>query len=174
MPSKTSLITGYTVLDVGCGTGATHEARPRGDVNVDIAPLDKGCMVENFVRADASHLPFSDERFDMVFCSHAFEHVWESHKTLREFFRVTRRAVVLIVPNVLYRGAHQDPTHKTYWTPYALQLTLRCAGFRRVRVVGTKKGSWVEDSSILVRKILGALSIPFPFLAKELMVVAEK
>lgn len=165
---------GFRVLDVGCGTEATHGAKPRGDVNIDVSRLAEGCKVPNFIRADALHLPFVDESFDTVFCSHVFEHIWESQAVLREFLRVTRRRIVLITPNMFYRGAHQDPSHKTYWTPFALEFTLREAGFKKVRIRGSRNGSWIEVGSWLVRRALGALSIPFPFFAKELVATAEK
>jgi ubiquinone/menaquinone biosynthesis C-methylase UbiE len=164
----------FRVLDIGCGTGTTHGAKPRGDVNIDISMLAEGCKVPNFVRAEASHLPFANQSFDTVLCSHTFEHIWKSGDVLQEFFRVARKKIVLIVPNMLYRGAHQDPSHKTYWTPYALEFILREAGFRSVRIRGSRNGTWLEVRSFLVRRALGALSIPFPFFAKELVATAEK
>ena len=69
------------ILDVGCGP------KPRGDVNVDC--FKRGFnpqtgnqrqgdyinpeKIRNFVVADAQHLPFMDDCFNVVFSSHTIE-----------------------------------------------------------------------------------------------------
>lgn len=51
----------FLILDVGCGTGISYVAKPKGHVNVDIEiPTRK---VNNFVCTDAQHLPFINEGF---------------------------------------------------------------------------------------------------------------
>ena len=52
------------------------------------------------VRADLTALPFDDDSFDVVLCSHVLEHVSDDRAALREIHRVMRRSGwgVLMVP----------------------------------------------------------------------------
>jgi len=91
-------------LDVGCGQ------HPAGDVNVDLYPNGDGVArrggeemdvkhVKNFVKADAFHLPFSNETFDKVICSHTIEHTAEPFKLLKELVRVSKDTIVIRCPH---------------------------------------------------------------------------
>jgi len=99
----------YSVLDVGCG----H--RPRGDVNVDLfveatahraadqrvnddVPLNVH-RIANFVRADASHLPFRDGVFRKVYSWHLIEHLSEPESFLTECCRVAAEDIEVRCPN---------------------------------------------------------------------------
>lgn len=42
------------------------------------------------VQADITNLPFEDERFSLILCSHVFEHVPDDRRALRELARVLR------------------------------------------------------------------------------------
>jgi SAM-dependent methyltransferase len=42
------------------------------------------------VKADITDLPFPDDSFDVILCSHVLEHVVEDRKAMRELFRVLR------------------------------------------------------------------------------------
>jgi ubiquinone/menaquinone biosynthesis C-methylase UbiE len=76
-----------TRLDVGCGV------TPTGTVNVDFVRsgenLHVGAVmldpktISNFVVADATHLPFKDGAFSLVFSSHVIEHVPDPQKNVR-------------------------------------------------------------------------------------------
>jgi SAM-dependent methyltransferase len=51
------------------------------------------------VVAEGDELPFEDDSFDFVFSSHVIEHIPDPIKALREWVRVARRYVVVIVPH---------------------------------------------------------------------------
>src|SRR5450631_2154878 len=63
------------VLDVGCGRIGLRALEPELDITgVDLAELPD--YPGPFVLADAAvGLPFSDEEFDLVYCSSVIEHV---------------------------------------------------------------------------------------------------
>lgn len=52
------------------------------------------------VQADITNLPFEDNEFDAIMCSHVLEHVRDDRKAMRELFRVLKPGgwALLIVP----------------------------------------------------------------------------
>jgi len=52
------------------------------------------------MRVDITAMPFPDEHFDFIYCSHVLEHVPEDRKAMREFRRVLARdgLAILLVP----------------------------------------------------------------------------
>lgn len=52
------------------------------------------------VKMDVVDIPFSDEAFDVIYCSHVLEHVPDDRKAMRELFRVLKDdgLAVLLVP----------------------------------------------------------------------------
>ena len=52
------------------------------------------------VRMDITDIPFEDESFDVIYCSHVLEHVTEDRRAMREFVRVLKRDgwAILLVP----------------------------------------------------------------------------
>ena len=65
-----------------------------GGVNADIV---KHGQVPNFKRVDVYNLPFEDNQFDTVLCSHTIEHVEDPQRFYEELQRVGRD-VTLVVP----------------------------------------------------------------------------
>jgi len=98
-----------TVLEVGCGEGVLlaslrHALQGRFTIGVDVdleeieaarrnAPFAK-CIV-----ADAYHLPFDDNRFDLVICSEVLEHLGDPDTAVCEIRRVSKRHCLFSVPN---------------------------------------------------------------------------
>jgi hypothetical protein len=94
-------------LDVGCGT------KPKGDVNVDFFrqgynpqtgdQVGGTCMapkaIPNFVIADAAHLPFRDETFEVALSWHTIEHVQKPFLMFKELCRVAKRKVIVRCPH---------------------------------------------------------------------------
>ncbi|CAN7602568.1 class I SAM-dependent methyltransferase [Neorhizobium tomejilense] len=100
-----SMITGTSVCDVGCGTGAllTHirAAHPELTrlVGVDFVVEDAAAIegVE-YVAAKIEDLPFADGEFDTVVCTHVIEHVLEYQKAIAELRRIAKKRLIIVVP----------------------------------------------------------------------------
>jgi ubiquinone/menaquinone biosynthesis C-methylase UbiE len=89
------------ILDVGCGD------RPRGTVNVDLNVEDSSHLykrpsnlkkIQNFVCADAQHLPFRNNVFVKVLCWHTLEHLDDPEGAVKEMVRVANGTVQVVVP----------------------------------------------------------------------------
>jgi ubiquinone/menaquinone biosynthesis C-methylase UbiE len=97
------------ILEVGCGTGRTHEAlmrrlvlRPHGYVGVDVTPA----MVErasahypeaDLREGDALDLPFAGGAFGAVVCTDVLQHLPEIDRPIAEMLRVAREHVFLLL-----------------------------------------------------------------------------
>jgi SAM-dependent methyltransferase len=112
----------FKMLDVGCGT------KPKGDVNIDFfrrgfnpqtgdqiqGEFMSPQKIKNFIISDATHLPFKDESFEVVFSSHTIEHVQNPSAMLREMCRVAKRKVIIRCPHRKGSGAKM-PYHFNYF-----------------------------------------------------------
>lgn len=67
-----------------------------GGINVDIV---KHANIPNFVLIkDIYNLPFRDQQFDTVLCSHTIEHVENPEKFFRELKRIGKKVSIVIPP----------------------------------------------------------------------------
>lgn len=88
------------LLDIGCSTGilTRHYAEHFGEVvGVDIddgavewARLNRAADNIGYRVGDSLELPFPDRSFDLVTCTHIYEHVPDPQRMLDEIFRVLR------------------------------------------------------------------------------------
>jgi ubiquinone/menaquinone biosynthesis C-methylase UbiE len=95
---------GYDLLNVGGSAGVIDNFLARHFGTVTGIDIDEPAIAharQNFRRdnlhfqvADALHLPFRDESFDVVICSHVYEHVPDPERMFREIFRVLRKGGV--------------------------------------------------------------------------------
>jgi ubiquinone/menaquinone biosynthesis C-methylase UbiE len=97
------------LLDVGCGAGdnierASNELRCVA-TGIDPSPgahgvgrfSEKNTLKNNIHQGNAEELPFSNNLFDVVFCSHVLEHVADENKSLSEMKRVLKNDGTLII-----------------------------------------------------------------------------
>ena len=105
--SALEMIEGGSVLDLGCGDGMLLDSlklRGNNAEGVDISPEAikkckvKGHKVELFDFSD-SKLPHADNSFDYVVMLDVLEHLYNPDSLLTEAKRVSRRFMVLSVPN---------------------------------------------------------------------------
>lgn len=94
-----------TCLDVGCGDGfgmiymrsiiAIVYGCDRSERMLRTNPVDRRWIAQ----ADAYHLPYKDEQFDVVYCWEVLHHVAMPNAIVAEMSRVAKKAVVLCEPN---------------------------------------------------------------------------
>jgi len=95
-------------LNLGCGK----------DIKNNYLNLDKVILKGVDIGADIEiSLPFSDNAFDEILCSHVVEHVADLLGLMRELYRITRAdgTIKIIVPHFSFFGAYTDPTHKRFF-----------------------------------------------------------
>lgn len=114
----------FDTLDVGCGEDY------EGTVNTDLYPHDtlrsryygkdgfqrKLSKIPNFVKSDINNLPFQDNAFKIVICSHLLEHVGVDLMTAsKELLRVAKNKVIIRVPSQVCVSRHA-PSHDKVFT----------------------------------------------------------
>lgn len=108
------------VLEVGSGTLTTHTHLDNA-IHIDISR--EGHHIENV--CDAHRLPFADNVFDLVYCSHVLEHCYNPIKVLNELKRVSRNTVVVAVPNFqFYKTIGECDEHLYSWNANTLSNLL--------------------------------------------------
>jgi len=129
-----------SILEIGCGTGATmKELEGRGlVVGMDISPLALGRCVEKGIdtvcAADGALLPYRDEQFDVVISIDVLEHIDDDVSALQEIRRVCKPGGVAIftVPAFQFLWSRRDDTahHLRRYTLREVKKKVRQAGFR--------------------------------------------
>jgi SAM-dependent methyltransferase len=146
---------GRSVLDVGCGTGygtavmaAAGAARCTGvDVAEEAVAQARerfGADGVEFVRGDATALPFGDAEFDLVTCFEVIEHVGEQRAVIAELARVLRPGGVMLIssPN-RDRYPPGNPFHVRELTPAELKALLT-ESFTHVRLL--RQHNWIASA----------------------------
>jgi len=98
-----------TVLDVGCGEGFTLNKLKENKIGKTHEGIDyskeaitlgkKAYPSLHIVQGNIYDLKYKDNSFDLVICSEVLEHLENPQKALRELTRVSRRYILLSVPN---------------------------------------------------------------------------
>lgn len=99
-------IAGKSVLDVGCGTGyLVHwlkQRMPHLELSGTDFIIEDGTRKRHpeirFVEGHVERLPFEDDAFDTVVCTHVLEHILEFRTALAELRRVARKRLIIVVP----------------------------------------------------------------------------
>jgi len=146
-----------TVLDVGCGEGFTL-ARLKKEkigksyegIEYDDTAIELGKKLYptlQIKKGDIYKLPYKDNSFDLVVCTEVLEHLENPKKAYKELLRVSRKYVLMSVPNepfftiqrmarfqnILHLGAH--PEHIQHWT---FRAFMKFAKIREVKLVTRK------------------------------------
>ena len=94
-----------SIVDVGCGTGyVIKQIQNEGYSNVcgiDLVPRSEFDSVE-IKTGNIESLPFPDNAFDVVICSHTLEHVLDLPKAISELKRLAKTKLIITVPKQRY------------------------------------------------------------------------
>lgn len=99
-------ISGDTVLDIACGRGYLAK-RITEKLNCKVVGVDFNISNElleihsddlNFIEGDVTKIPFPDNSFDTVTCTHTLEHVLDIQQGIRELRRVCKRKLIVVLP----------------------------------------------------------------------------
>ena len=96
-------------LDVGCGSG-DNLYRAKDELSCDVFGIDPmpgshgvGRFSENQLEATitieqgfSENLPYKDNFFDVVFCSHVLEHVLNPENLLDEINRISKSGIIIV------------------------------------------------------------------------------
>jgi SAM-dependent methyltransferase len=150
------------VLEVGCGEGFSAKAVLDGRANITAfgGDLSEQAVHEAAARfppmkynvMDATRLPFKDNAVDLVFSLEVLEHLPHADQALKEYARVSRRWLLLSVPNdAIFRALRlasgkgltmwgDHPEHVNHWG---------VSGFK----------GFVQRHGLNIRRV----TVPFPF-----------
>jgi len=93
------------VLDVGFGGGYLLNEITALNPNVQCHGADFVVRAVPYAspivthEVDITNMPFLDHSFDMVLCTHVLEHLRYPQKVLNELIRITKRRLIIVVPN---------------------------------------------------------------------------
>ncbi len=159
------------VLEVGCGEGFSTQAVLSGhrELTGFGGDIDREAVAEariHFPSAhysvfDATRLPFPDNSVDAIFSLEVLEHLPDPVAAVREFQRVSRRYMLLSVPNepvfriqrmLSGKGIRQwgdHPEHVNHWSLWGFQRFIAEQGIFVEQAVSPPPFAW----SILLCKI---------------------
>lgn len=144
-----------SILDVGCGEGITlskFEQEGIGkklygiDYSDDALTIGKKIYPHlNLKRGDIYDIKEGDASFDLVMATEVLEHLDDPQKALKELIRVSKKYVMLSVPNEpffiganLLRGKYlkgfgNHPEHINHWTLLSFRKFLQKNGLKIVK-----------------------------------------
>jgi SAM-dependent methyltransferase len=153
------LVTGRTVLEVGCGEGygtALLARSARQIVGIDYDAITASHAAARyprarFVRANLAALPAPSESVDLVATLQVIEHVWNHGEFVRECLRVLRPGGLLLVttPNRLTFSPGLEtpinPFHTKEFTAAELMDLLSANGFLVEQTLGLHPSTRMEE-----------------------------
>lgn len=135
-----------TILDAGCGEGFTMDKLSKNGIGKKIEGVEysKDALVLGrrlfpnltFKEGSAYELSYKDNSFDLVICTEVLEHLGNPSKALREILRVSKKYLIISVPNEplfmisnFLRGKNlsrlgNDIGHINHWNPLSLKRYL--------------------------------------------------
>lgn len=149
-----------SILDAGCGEGFTLEylrVRKIGKTYEGIDFLKKAVEIGTKVhpniklkQASIYELPYKDNSFDLVLSTEVLEHLEDPRKALKEIFRVSKKFVVLSVPNEpIFMGSNflrvknwsrfgNDIEHINHWTFFGFESFVKKNSGLNAKVISRK------------------------------------
>jgi len=141
-----------TVLDAGCGEGFSLNKLMLNKIGIKIEGVEQSKEAialgkKLFPKAkiklgDIYNLPYKTNSFDLVVSTEVLEHMEDPQKALLEIIRVSKKYIILSVPNEPFfmlsnflRGKNllrlgNDPGHINHWTVFSFKNLLKKNGVK--------------------------------------------
>lgn len=145
-----------SILDAGCGEGFTLNKLYQNKIGQKLEGIEFSKDAVEIGRklhphlslreGDIYKLPFKDNSFDLVLSTEVLEHLKEPEKALKEIIRVSRKYILLSVPNEPFfmlsnflRGKNitrwgNDIEHINYWTSQGFEKFVKKENVRIIKV----------------------------------------
>jgi len=144
------------VLDAGCGEGFTLDRLRKEKIGIEFVGIDNSAVAINLGKKlfpgfvlkvdDIYNLSFDDSSQDLVLCTEVLEHLKEPERAIKELIRVSKKYIVLSVPNEpffsfrnLLKGKHikrlgNTPGHINWWTSLAFEKLVKKLGLKVIKI----------------------------------------
>ncbi len=127
-----------TVLDVGCGRGELLWILKNDGFKVEGCDTDDVCIRKaksifkevNYADVEKLSEYYLGDSFDLVTCLHTLEHCPSPYLALEELKIVTRKYVLVAVPNARYIAHDARDTHLYSWNEKTFRNLLENVGFK--------------------------------------------
>ncbi|MFC1865768.1 class I SAM-dependent methyltransferase [Chloroflexota bacterium] len=130
-----------SVLDVGCGRGELlcllkEKGFEVEGCDMDDVLIEKSAHFAQIKRADATKLSqiYPENSFDLVTCLHTLEHTLHSYNTLQELRKVSRKYILISVPNARYIAHNERKTHLYSWNGDTLKNLIEKSGLTLLKL----------------------------------------
>ena len=107
-------------LNLGAGRDIKKSTKSVQWINLDELPLPGIDIVHHLDKK----LPFKNNEFDEVYCSHVLEHVQDLVKAMKELHRITKKEgrVIIRGPHFSSGVSYWDPTHKRFFSYFTFDF----------------------------------------------------
>jgi 2-polyprenyl-3-methyl-5-hydroxy-6-metoxy-1,4-benzoquinol methylase len=141
-----------SILDAGCGEGFTLNKLAENGIGKRIEGIEysrdaisfgKNLFPELVIKEGSVYeLPYKKSSFDLVTCTEVLEHLEEPAKALQEMLRVSKKYLIISVPNEPFfmlsnflRGKNiprlgNDPGHINHWNFFSFKKLLEKNGLK--------------------------------------------
>ena len=149
-----------SILDVGCGEGFTlNRLKEKGigknleGVEYSKAAIELGHKMYPDIKIKQGNiykLPYKDNTFDLVLCTEVLEHLDDPQKGLKELVRVSKKYLVISVPNEpffmfaqMVRGRNwsrlgNDIEHINHWTMFGFPQFVKKNAGSKVQILAKR------------------------------------
>jgi ubiquinone/menaquinone biosynthesis C-methylase UbiE len=93
---------GQSVVDIGCSKGYLLNRIRQRYANASLEGLDlENQLIDkriHFTRGSITALPFADNAFDIVICTHTIEHIVSVDLAIQELVRIAKKKLIVVTP----------------------------------------------------------------------------
>jgi ubiquinone/menaquinone biosynthesis C-methylase UbiE len=143
-----------TLLDVGCGRGFwlnyVNDHTSLKTIGCDLFDSVPELKNSDYKRGSVYKLPFEDNAFDIVTCTHTIEHLREVAGAIEELKRVTRKQLIIVTPCQRYYYLTLDLHLNFYPIKSYLQKEIQIPDNTCVNV----HGDWVYSGNLKKQDLL--------------------